>query len=211
MQPGSGPAVYILRCYTVYSSKWRHFRTPSNDRVPHRMLTCFLRPSGYSPSPCLLCFPLSLPTSRLLPKQTQGDHCGCRPLPCSVQLAAFPGTLLPWPDASRATMGGNFSEAAFLAPWQLGKLPPTSGGEKRADATLLLLPVSCCPNKFLRTYCKNGNRHSSIHCSQGPQDSKFVPGRRALNFWMVHVEHWAQAGRQRTDILAFRISVNHSL
>lgn len=34
VQPGSSPAVYFLRCYSVYNSKWRHFRTPSNEGVP---------------------------------------------------------------------------------------------------------------------------------------------------------------------------------
>lgn len=33
-QPASGPAFYLLRCYTVYHDKWRHFRTPSNEGIP---------------------------------------------------------------------------------------------------------------------------------------------------------------------------------
>lgn len=57
------------------------------------------------------------------------------PPPASLHAAgAFPGTLLPWPGTSTATMGGDFSEAAFLAPWQLGEIPSTGGGEKRVDA-----------------------------------------------------------------------------
>ena len=34
-QPGSCPAVYLLRRYSVYNGKQRHFRTPSDEGVPH--------------------------------------------------------------------------------------------------------------------------------------------------------------------------------
>jgi len=116
-----------------------------------------------------------------------------------------PGVLLARSDASRETVVGIFSKAAFLAPWQPGEPTPTCGGEKRADATLFLLAASC-PTKFMRTYCRSGNSHHSIHCSQGPQDSKFVPGRRSLDFWVVRVEHWARAGRRSRPAYALLVS-----